>query len=114
MVVSFFSGWGAVYPKQAFAEEEFQVTAVEVEGNKIVSTATILSKIKTRPGDRATQGTVNEDIKRLYGVGFFVDVSAEIRPYRDGQLVRFKVKERPLVAGVVITGNRHFRENTLR
>ncbi|MBI3332633.1 MAG: outer membrane protein assembly factor BamA [Candidatus Omnitrophica bacterium] len=102
----------------AFSEEkkegEFQVTAVEVEGNKIVSTATILAKVKTRPGDRVSQQTVDEDIKRLYGTGFFVDVSADIRPYREGQRVRFQIKERPLVVGIVITGNRHFREAKLR
>lgn len=97
-----------------FAREGDRVSAVEVEGNQIVSTTTILTKIKTRPGDALDQQTVNEDIKRLYGTGFFTDVSAEIRPYRDGQMVRFRVQERPLVASVVITGNRHFRERNIR
>ncbi len=96
------------------ADEEFQVTAVEVEGNKIVSSSAILAKIKTRPGDRTRQETVDEDIKRLYSTGFFTDVSAEVRPYKEGQLIRFHVKERPLVAGIVMTGSRHFREEKLR
>ncbi len=91
-----------------------KVTSVEVEGNKIVSTATILTKIKTRPGDRLSQQTIDEDIKRLYGTGFFTDVSADVRPYKDGSLVRFRVRERPLVSSVVITGSRHFREQKLR
>ncbi len=99
----------------AFSQtEESKVTAVEVEGNKIVSTSTILTKIKTRPGDLLSQQTVDEDIKRLYGTGFFTDVSAEIRPYKDGSMVRFRLQERPLVTRVVITGNRHFREEKLR
>ena len=98
----------------ALAEEEFQVTAVEVDGNKVVSTATILAKIKTRPGDRTTRSAVNEDIKRLYGIGFFTDVSADLRPYKEGNLVRFIVRERPLVVGIVLTGNLHFREAKLR
>ncbi|MBI3615645.1 MAG: outer membrane protein assembly factor BamA [Candidatus Omnitrophica bacterium] len=108
--------WATGAVSRAFAadEEQFVVTAVEVEGNKIVSSSTILAKIKTRPGDRIRQETVDEDIKRLYGLGFFTDVSAEVRPYRDGKLVRFHVKERPLVAGIVITGSRHFREAKLR
>ncbi len=105
-----------VFPRFCTAqeEEEFRVSAVEVEGNRIVSTATILAKIKTRPGDRVRQATVDEDIKRLYSLGFFTDVSAEVRPYQEGKLVRFLVKERPLVAAVVITGSRHFRETKLR
>ncbi|MCM8811471.1 MAG: outer membrane protein assembly factor BamA [Candidatus Omnitrophica bacterium] len=95
-------------------EGEFKVTAVEVEGNTIVSSGTILSKIKTRPGDTIRQAEVDEDIKRLYATGFFIDVSAETRSYQDGQLIRFRVKERPLVSSIVITGNRHFRENKIR
>lgn len=114
----------AVFP--AFAEEGTaavvsaplksgeQVSSVEVEGNKIVSTATILTKIRTRPGDSLNQETVDEDIKRLYGTGFFTDVSTEIRPYKNGKLVRFKVQERPLVSSVVVTGARHFRESKIR
>lgn len=96
------------------ANEESQVTAVEVDGNKIVSTTTILTKIKTRPGDTLSQTTVDEDIKRLYGTGFFTDASAEVRPYREGSLVVFHVKERPLVTSIAITGNRHFREAKIR
>ncbi len=96
------------------ADESQQVSAVEVEGNTIVSTATILTKIKTRPGDTLNQQTVDEDIKRLYSTGFFTDVSAEVRPYGKGQMVRFKVVERPLVSSVVITGNHHFRESKVR
>lgn len=111
LLFSFFSGFSSAI---SYGEEEFQVVSVEVEGNKIVSSGTILAKIKTRPGDRITQAFVDEDIKRLYGTGFFTDVSAEIRPYQEGQLVRFRVKERPLVASIVITGNRHFREQKIR
>ena len=99
---------------EALANDESQVAAVEVEGNKIVSTTTILTKIKTRPGDALVQATVDEDIKRLYGTGFFTDVSAEVRPYREGSLVIFRVKERPLVGSIAITGNRHFREAKIR
>ena len=96
------------------AQEGQKVAAVEVDGNKIVSTATILTKIKTRPGDPLNQQTLDEDIKRLYGTGFFTDASAEVRPYRDGVLVRFHIQERPLVTSVVITGNRNFRETKIR
>jgi len=98
----------------SFAEAPDLITAIEVEGNSVVSTNTILTKIKTRPGDRLNQQTVNEDIKRLYATGFFTDASAEIRDYKGGKMVRFGVKERPLVGSVVITGVRHFREMKLR
>ena len=103
-----------VSPPAAEQEPQEKVNSVEVVGNKIVSTATILTKIKTRPGDRLEQQTVDEDIKRLYGTGFFTDVSADIRPYQDGKMVRFLVQERPMVSSIVITGYRHFRESKLR
>ncbi|PIQ82406.1 MAG: outer membrane protein assembly factor BamA [Candidatus Omnitrophica bacterium CG11_big_fil_rev_8_21_14_0_20_64_10] len=96
------------------AASQETVVAVEVEGNAIVATTTILTRIRTRPGDAFNNDTVNEDIKRLYGTGFFADVTADIRPYREGKMVRFIVKERPVIGSIIITGARHFRESKLK
>ena len=43
---------------------------VDVKNNKTVSGATILSKLKTKKGDMFSQKVVDEDIKRLYLLGF--------------------------------------------
>lgn len=91
-----------------------EVKAVEVQGNHLIATATILAKVKTRPGNPFSQEVLDEDIRRLYATGFFVDVSTEIRDYQGGTLVRFLLKERPVIAGIVLTGNTAIREPAIR
>src|SRR3989338_2796453 len=77
-----------------------EVKAVEVQGNHLIATATILAKVKTRPGNPFSQEILDEDIRRLYATGFFIDVATEIRDVEGGVLVRFVLKERPVVAGI--------------
>jgi outer membrane protein assembly factor BamA len=42
------------------------VKSIEVEGNKTISIAIILSKIKTRVGQEYLQSVISDDLKRLY------------------------------------------------
>ena len=101
----------------AGAQEEAgvrEVTAVDVQGNHLIATATILAKVKTRPGNPFSQEVLDEDIRRLYATGFFTDVSTELKEFQGGVLVRFLLKERPVVAGITITGNKALREEAIR
>ena len=91
-----------------------EITDIAVEGNKVVSTNTILSKIKVRVGTRFIQRTVNEDIKRLYATGFFTDVIAEAEDYRSGIRLIFKVTEKSVVGSVVFQGNKIYRAELLK
>ena len=91
-----------------------EITDIAIEGNKAVSTNTILSKIKTRAGSRFIQRTVNEDIKRLYATGFFADVVAEAEDYKGGIRLIFKVSEKSVVGSVVFEGNKIYRAELLK
>ena len=71
-VISFFTAL-SVLPL-GYCEEKI-IKAVEIRENKAVSSATILSKIKTKPGDKFFQEVLDEDIKRLYALGYFTDVT---------------------------------------
>src|SRR3989338_5929068 len=91
-----------------------EVKAVEVQGNHLIATATILAKVKTRPGNPFSQEGLDEDIRRLYATGFFVDVATELRDYQRGALVRFLLKERPGISDIPIAGNTAIREPAIR
>src|SRR3989338_9297452 len=86
------------------APKEKTVKALEVKGVLTISTATIIAKIKTRIGDIYTTNTANEDIKRIYAMGFFNDVSNEVIDYEDGVKVTFFVKEKPIIRKIVFEG----------
>lgn len=81
------------------------VKAVDVRGNKTVSSLTILAKVKTQVGQPIDSGVLNEDLKRLYGLGYFTDVRIEQESYEGGLRVVFVVVEKPVLAEIRIEGN---------
>lgn len=89
------------------------ISVIKVSGNSSVSTATILSKIKTKPGDVFSQKQLNGDIKRLYNTGFFTDVEIDVEDYKTGVAVTFVVIEKPIVKDIEFVGNRAFRTQKL-
>ena len=91
-----------------------EIKAVDVQGNQLIATGTILAKVKTRPGNPFSQEVLDEDIRRLYATGFFVDVATEVKAYQGGVLVRFVLRERPVVSAIAITGNKALREPAIR
>lgn len=80
------------------------VRAVDVRGNRTVSTLTILAKVKTQPGTPLSSAALNEDLKRLYGLGFFTDVRIEQEDYEDGVKVVFAVTEKSVLSEIVVDG----------
>ncbi len=89
------------------------VSSIQVLGNVAVSSATILSKIKTRPGQEFSQRELDEDLKRLYATGYFTDIKLDLRETTEGMAVIFNVKERPIIESIAFEGNRIFKKEKL-
>jgi len=90
------------------------IVAVDIRGNRIVSTNTILSKIQTKQGLALKQQTVNEDIKRLYATGFFEDVKLEVEELPEGYKLIVEVDEKPIIKQITFEGAISFKEDKLR
>ncbi len=90
------------------------VSEVEIRGNHIVSTNTVLSKIKSRKGDPLVQETINDDVKRLYATGFFQDIRMEVEESDEGFVLIIEVLEKPIVRQIILEGFTVFKEDKLR
>lgn len=90
------------------------ISVIKVKGNTAISSATILSKIKTKPGDIFSQEQLNADLKRLFSLGFFTDISIDTEDYETGVAVTFVVVERPLISQVLFIGNRAYKSEKLK
>ena len=102
LLLSFFQ----VFPSLSRAEDvEKTVKSVDVKGNKTVSTLTILAKVKTQIGQPLSSVVLNEDLKRLYGLGYFTDVRIEQEDTVGGVRVVFVVVEKPVLSEIKIDGN---------
>ncbi len=80
------------------------VTAVEVKGNKSISSNTIISKMKTRVGQPYQDNVISDDLKRLYLLGFFSDIKINNEDYKDGVKVIVAVEERPVIEKITFDG----------
>lgn len=90
-----------------------KVTDIAIKQNKLISTATILSKLQTKIDQPYSQQVVNEDIKRLYATGFFTDIKVDIADYQEGVRVIFIVSEKPILESVTFKGNKIFNRKKL-
>jgi len=94
------------YPKDS-------VFRIDIEGNAIVSDATIVSKIKIRAGQPCNENIINEDVKNLYATGFFETVEAEKKDASEGVVILFKVREKPVLKKIIIEGMRFIRKGNI-
>lgn len=101
---------------QSFAEapQEKKVKEVKIVNNQAVSSATIRAKLKTTEGIVFSPDVLNEDLKRLYDLGYFEDIEIDTEEEEDGYIVSFIVLEKPLIESIVFEGNRAIKEQKLR
>ncbi|MBI4549354.1 MAG: outer membrane protein assembly factor BamA [Candidatus Omnitrophica bacterium] len=90
------------------------ITKIEIRGNQIVNTNTILNKLRAKEGSELVQETINDDIKRLYGTGFFQDIKVEVVPEDQGFRLLVVVEEKPIVRQILIEGAKVFSIEKLR
>jgi len=95
--------------------QEKLVTKVEIEGNKNISGATILSKIRTKKGISFSQIVASDDLKRLYALGYFTDIKVDVQDSENGGVVViFRVQELPILKEVSLSGNSSIRTEKLQ
>jgi len=93
-------------PPSTTQKENKTVTAIEVKGNKAISSNTVVSKMKTRIGSPYLENVISDDLKRLYLLGFFSDIKIDTQDYKDGIKVIITVVERPIIERITFSGIR--------
>ncbi|MFA5310809.1 MAG: outer membrane protein assembly factor BamA [Candidatus Omnitrophota bacterium] len=109
LILSFlFVFWAASF---SFAEKEAEISkegkpvnAIEITGNKAISTNTIVSKMKTRIGSPYQENVISDDLKRLYLLNFFSDIKIDSHLYKEGVKVIVAVVERPIIEKITFSG----------
>src|SRR3989338_2438854 len=90
------------------------VKAIEVQGNKSIALAAILSKIKTRAGQEYLENVISDDLKRLYNTGNFSDVRVDRQDYEGGFKVVFSLTEKPIIEKITFTKTRFFKSRNFQ
>jgi outer membrane protein insertion porin family len=80
------------------------VSAIQIEGNQRVEDDAIRLHISQRPGEPLNPDAVSNDIKSIFQMGFFQNVTADMRHQNGRDVLVYKVVERPQITDVKILG----------
>ncbi len=90
------------------------MVAVQIEGNQIVSTQLIRAQLRLREGKPFSRSDIQKDISRLFSLGFFSDIKADVSPEDEGVRVTYILTERKLVREVLVLGNKKIKDEDIR
>lgn len=84
-----------------------KIAKIEIKGNRKIESSVITRQIISQPGKPFEETDVTSDIKTIYKMGFFQDVSAEVTDSPEGKIITFSVVEKGLISDIQIIGNKH-------
>jgi outer membrane protein insertion porin family len=91
-----------------------QIDSIQVKGNKRIESAAILAMVESKKGDGLDPDQLNKDLRAIYKLGFFTDVSIETEAGAKGTVVTFSVREKPSIAQIVFEGNEEEKDKKLK
>lgn len=89
------------------------VTAIEVVGNKVVSTDSIKLSLQSRVGQPYSASQVASDIRTLFRRGEFADIRVERQSLSGGVKLIYHLTERPVITAIRFEGNKKIKDKTL-
>ena len=83
-------------------------------GPATVSDELIRSHIRTKVGDNYLPPAVDDDVKSLYGTGFFYNIQVARKEENGGLVLTYVVQEKPRLLKINIVGNKKYSDKKLR
>ncbi len=83
-----------------------KIARIDFKGNRTIEASAINQVLKTSPGSILTEEDLSADVKAVFRMGFFDDVTAEVTDTEEGKVVTFVVEEKPLITEILIEGNK--------
>jgi len=83
-----------------------KIVKIEIKGNRKIEASAILQQIKSKAGKPFWEADISADIKTIFKMGFFLDVTADAISTPEGKEVTFTVQEKGLISDIRINGNK--------
>lgn len=84
--------------------KELVIASVAPAGNQRIDSGAILGKISVKAGDLYSPDSLRRDLKSIFKMGYFDNVTIEVADSPKGKKVVFRVQEKPLISKVTFTG----------
>ena len=89
------------------------IAEVEVRGTRVLDPDVVLMRVNTRKGDVLDINAIDNEVKRIWDLGYFSDVSAAVEPKPDGLHLIYIVQEKPRIESIVVEGNSDIDEDDI-
>jgi outer membrane protein insertion porin family len=90
------------------------VGKITILGNVKVEEGVIRGAIKSREGGPFSTEQVREDLRSIFGLGYFSDIQVDIKSTPQGKEVIFIVVEKPSIKEILITGNQKVKLDAIK
>jgi len=77
---------------------------VQVRGMKVLDPDVVLMRLRVRKGDSPGAAAIDEDVKRVWDMGYFSDVQAALEQQASGRVLVFTVVEKPRIDNIAVNG----------
>lgn len=83
-----------------------KIIRIDVAGNRKIGASAITAQIRSKVGGPLNEGDLTSDIKTIYKMGFFLDVSASVTSEALGKVITFTVVEKGMISEIKLIGNK--------
>ncbi len=90
------------------------IRELTVEGNRRVQEGVILGRVQSKVGGQFNPGQLSDDLRSIFGLGFFDDVQMRVEDFEGGVRVTFVVTERPFIRDIDFIGNKKIATSELQ
>ena len=103
-------------PRYGYAQPAPVVQTIEVKhvGPAAVSDDLVSANIRVKVGDPLNKNSVNDDVRNLYGTGFFYNIRVVEERKTGGVKLTYVVQGKPVLTDIRITGNKEYSDKRLR
>jgi outer membrane protein insertion porin family len=91
-----------------------KIVDLRVEGNRRVEVEAIRRALKNRPGETFDPTKTAEDLRSVWGLGYFEDVQLLVQRTNAGIVYVVRVQERPAIRQVKLSGNEELSYDDLK
>ncbi len=90
------------------------INSVEVRGTRVLDPEVVLMRINAKKGDPIDPAMIDREVKRIWDLGYFSDVSASIEQRPDGPCLVYSVTEKPRIEAITVEGAKEIDEDDIR
>ena len=90
------------------------IKKITILGNVKVEEGVIRGAMKSREGGPFSTEQVREDLRSIFGLGYFSDIQVDIKSTPQGEEVIFIVVEKPSIKEILITGNQKVKLDAIK